>query len=188
MEITEFYEFNEKRYSKPYEIMESDRKRINIFMDNIGSGQTVLDLGCWDGYIGDRIVKKGNIVDGVEISTTATVMARKKLRRVYRVSLTSSWASQIKTKYDIILAGEIIEHIYDTDKFLQNVRKVLKKNGTLILSTPNIASLGRRLMLLLGKSPNIETTTRSKDSGHIRYFTVNSLNSYLEKMVLTFSK
>jgi SAM-dependent methyltransferase len=81
--------------------------------------------------------------------------------------------------FDSVVAGEIIEHIFDTDLFLNNIYKVLKKNGTLILSTPNIASLARRIMLLLGINPLIEVTARRYDAGHIRYFTFKSLKNLL---------
>jgi hypothetical protein len=50
------------------------------------------------------------------------------------------------------------------------------------LSTPNIASLGRRLLLLLGHDPLIEISPNEAGSvGHIRYFTKNSLKRLLQK-------
>ena len=63
-----------------------------------------------------------------------------------------------------------------------NVKKVVKKNGYIIYSTPNIASLGRRLMLLFGKNPYIEVSNHKEINlfnapvvGHIRYFTLNTM-------------
>src|SRR3989339_802639 len=73
--------------------------------------------------------------------------------------------------FDIVIAGEIIEHIFDTDLFLAEIRRVLKSGGKLLISTPNIASLGRRLLLFFGGNPIIELSPNEPDSsGHIRYF------------------
>jgi len=78
--------------------------------------------------------------------------------------------------FDVVFAGEIIEHIYDTDAFLQEVYRVLKYDGDLILTTPNLATLGRRILLLFGKNPLIENSLRRDDSsGHIRYFIIETL-------------
>ncbi len=54
---------------------------------------------------------------------------------------------------DIIIAGEIIEHIYNPIKFIRECNKILKKGGTLILSTPNICSLKNRFKVLFGQLP-----------------------------------
>ncbi|MDD3003099.1 MAG: methyltransferase domain-containing protein, partial [Candidatus Shapirobacteria bacterium] len=85
-----------------------------------------------------------------------------------------------KNTFNTITAGEIIEHIYDTDFFLKEIKRILKPNGFLVLSTPNIATLGRRLMLLFGVNPLIETSL-DHSAGHIRYFTKISLGDLLEK-------
>ena len=51
-----------------------------------------------------------------------------------------------------------------------------------MISTPNIASLGRRLMLLFGLNPIIEVSpNEAESSGHIRYFTFKSLEKLLNK-------
>ncbi len=80
------------------------------------------------------------------------------------------------------MAGEIIEHIFDTDFFLSEFWRILKPEGKFLLSTPNIASLGRRLLLLFGVNPIIELSPNEPaSSGHIRYFTFESLGSLLIK-------
>jgi methionine biosynthesis protein MetW len=156
-----------------------DELRVKKILNLIGIHKKVLDLGCGDGFIMKRIKAIGNNVEGVEISNNAIKNARKNGFTVYDCSLNDDWSKNIKKKYDVIFAGELIEHIFDTDKLLRNVRKVLKKGGYLIITTPNIAALGRRLLLLLGKNPLVETTTRNYDAGHIRYFTFGTLAKLL---------
>jgi len=55
--------------------------------------------------------------------------------------------------FDFVFAGEIIEHLFDSRFFLKEVHRVLKINGYLILSTPNLARIDDRLKFLLGKTP-----------------------------------
>ena len=85
--------------------------------------------------------------------------------------------------FDIVVAGEVIEHILDTDFFFNEIKRVLKSNGFLILSTPNTASLGRRILLLLGKNPYFEASYGFPPealAGHIRFFTKDLLLSFLK--------
>lgn len=173
--------FNTERYGIDFKPIATDQSRIDVYLNMIGSGKEVLDVGCWDGYIGSLVKKNNNKVIGLDIVDASLAKAEKVLDGVLKRNLSEDWAEGIENKYDIALCGEVIEHVYDTDKFLDNFKKVLKPGGSLIISTPNIASFGRRLMLLLGISPNVETTSRSYDSGHVRYFTVNTLTKLLKE-------
>ena len=88
--------------------------------------------------------------------------------------------------FDVVVASEIIEHIYDTDKLLQEFNRILKDNGFLVITTPNLASLARRLRLLVGISPQIDIGIINEygddlSVGHIRYFTFNTLKKLLER-------
>ncbi len=168
-------QFNSKRYSKQFTVTSPDIFRVNRVLEMIGQGKSVLDLGCGDGFLMKKIQAVGNSVEGIEVSTPAIRHARKQGLKVYDLSLNTPWAALIKKHYDAVFAGELIEHIYDTDMLLEEIRKVLKKNGSLIITTPNLASLGRRILLLLGKNPLIENTMRTNDAGHIRYFTKDTL-------------
>lgn len=173
--------FNSLRYKSPFHTNKLDNLRIKLVLWLMGKNMKVLDIGCGDGFIMDRIELFGNQVEGVEISDNAIKRARKKGFKVHDCSLNEDWYPKIKSKFDVVFAGEILEHIFDTDRLLRNIKKILKKDGKLIITTPNIASLGRRLYLLFGKSPLVETTARSYDAGHIRYFTFDTLIKLLEE-------
>jgi methionine biosynthesis protein MetW len=173
--------FNSLRYSRKIEIDPVDSIRVKKAVSMIGNNKKVLDLGCGNGLIMERIRDAGNIVIGVEISKAGILESRKKGFKVYELSLNYQWSKRIREKFDVVFAGEIIEHIFDTDKFLTNVKGVLHDGGNLIVTTPNLASLGRRIALLFGRNPYIETTCRLDDAGHIRYFTLKTLTNLLEE-------
>ena len=95
--------------------------------------------------------------------------------------------------FDVVLLIEVIEHLFDPDKAITEIKNILKDNGILIISTPNLSSFINRLLLLLGYQPlGTEVSTRKhygrpkkynlKEGvvGHIRLFTFRALNEFLE--------
>ncbi len=56
-------------------------------------------------------------------------------------------------RFDVIFAGEVIEHAFDDKKFLQDLRDLLKPGGTLALTTPNVFFLASRLVFPFGVMP-----------------------------------
>ncbi len=170
--------FNTTKYAGEQPHGGSGIVRIQKALEMISGTKVVLDLGCWDGSIAKMIKDQGNVVHGMENSRQAVELARTKGIIVHEGNIEDDWPD-FGIEFDAVFAGEIIEHVFDTDLFLERVRKILKPGGELVLTTPNIAALGRRLMLLFGISPIVETTAREHDAGHIRYFTKATLFSLL---------
>jgi len=67
---------------------------------------------------------------------------------------------------DFVLLCEVIEHLYNPDLVLSECRRVLKKNGTLVLTTPNLASWFNRILLVTGYFPmNMDISCQLRYSG-----------------------
>lgn len=81
--------------------------------------------------------------------------------------------------YDLVIAGEIIEHTLDTQKFLSEINRVLKENGRLILTTPNLATFQDRIRFLYGKMPRQINPCHEYLKLHIRQFTYSGLKKCL---------
>jgi 2-polyprenyl-3-methyl-5-hydroxy-6-metoxy-1,4-benzoquinol methylase len=173
-----FSSFNNQAYQGRKNYPNLDQREI-IMSNLIDKNQKILDLGCGTGNFIKILNKKNKKVEGVEISKKAAQIGLKQGLNIKIADLHSTFPYK-RNSFDTVTAGEIIEHIYDTDFFLDEIKRILKPNGYLILSTPNIATLGRRLMLLFGINPLIETSL-DKASGHIRYFTQKSLEELLNK-------
>ncbi len=145
--------------------------------------KNILDVGCYDGTFLSLVKNKNNNFFGIEASEWGIEEARGKGIEI------NQYFFDDKTKlpyednfFNIVVAGEIIEHIYDTDFFLDEISRILKLGGKLLISTPNLASLGRRFFLIFGINPIIELSPNEPDSsGHIRYFTFKTLKNLLEK-------
>lgn len=78
--------------------------------------------------------------------------------------------------FDAIVAGDIIEHIYDVELFFKECNRILKKGGYLIITTPNLATLQDRVRFLFGVSPKQIQPCHVFYKLHIRPFTLKLLS------------
>lgn len=166
--------FSEKKYGS-WTLGFGDDERVRQIVELVGKNKVVLDIGCGIGEIGQLLIKNKNKVYGLDISPTAVKKAKGKGLIVKCCDIEKEGIPFENNYFDAVLAAEVIEHIFDTDGFLEEIRKKLKKKGELIITTPNLATLGRRLLLLLGKNPLVETGLTRYSAGHIRYFVKDSL-------------
>jgi 2-polyprenyl-3-methyl-5-hydroxy-6-metoxy-1,4-benzoquinol methylase len=145
----------------------------------------ILDIGCGDGFITRMIGRKtGAMMSGIEISSSAAETSRKGGVECKVVNIDREKIPYPEGHFDAVFCGDIIEHVYDTEGLLENVRSVLKKDGYLIATVPNIASWYNRGFLLIGMMPTwIESSSKTftgnpmikKGVGHIHAFTKRSL-------------
>lgn len=171
--------FNEERYKEEFKIGVFERPRIEKLIEMIPTNKIILDIGCYDGTISKLIKEKNNVAVCLDMSLNALNMAKKK---GLECVLTNADNLPFKgNSFDIVVASEIIEHIFDTGNFLDEINKILKSNGKLILTTPNLALLDNRLRLLLGLQPHYCEIELENGAGHIRGFTKKSLKNLIEK-------
>jgi len=131
------------------ELGDRHRKALEIFFEH--RFDRILDIGCGDGKFTVLIGKacKAKEVYGVDISERGIEMARKKGIKAFRVDVDEESLPFENNYFDAIYAGAIIEHLFDPDHFLNEIYRVLKPEGLLVLDTPNLASLYNRIALLL---------------------------------------
>jgi 2-polyprenyl-3-methyl-5-hydroxy-6-metoxy-1,4-benzoquinol methylase len=112
-------------------------ERIRIFsemIDSVGKGLSVLDVGCGDGVVSEPIAKLGNTVVSVDLPTI-TMMCHKR-----RVSMVASGDAEhlafADGSFDVVLASEVVEHLWNPEAFFEEAYRVLTKDGWLIVETP----------------------------------------------------
>lgn len=111
--------------------------RIQIFsgmVTSVGNGLTILDVGCGDGVIGEPIVKMGNYVTSVELPTIATMAQKCGVRSV--VAGDAEQLAFASNSFDVVLASEVLEHLWQPQNFLDEAYRVLRSSGYLIIETP----------------------------------------------------
>ncbi len=151
-------------------------QRGEFLREKIGTGKKVLDIGCRDGEL-TKEYYKGNEVLGLDIDTEALEKAQNKLGiKVKHADLHSNWGVE-KSFYDVVVAGEVLEHLYYPDTVLSRVCEVLNDKGSLVGSVPNAFSLINRIRLFLGNKKG----TPLSDPTHINHFKRSELKSLLER-------
>lgn len=168
------------RYTGEFKYPRADEFRIARSMKMIGTGKRVLDVGAFNGQISAEFQRAGNEVTAMDASRQALEVAAARGIATIEADIAKPWPTDLCAgSFDAVFAGEVLEHVIDTDFFLSQCYSVLKPGGTLVLTTPNLASLGRRLLLLLGRNPLIDIGLRPDQPGHVRYFVAGSLRELL---------
>ncbi len=123
-----------------------------------------LDIGCRDGQFTEIIRgSTGAEAHGIDIEQAAISIAIEKSINAHVVDMESEPIPYRDNFFDCVVSVGVIEHVYNKDHFIEEIRRVLKPNGDLILATPNLSSWLSRLLLLFGYQP-IDTITSVKHS------------------------
>lgn len=146
----------------------------------------VVDIGCGPGHLTGQIKDLGVDVEGADLSDNSLEILKKKSLKGKKVDLEDTFPYKDST-FDVVVASEIIEHIIRTEFFLDELIRICKPGGILIITTPNVASLARRLMLLFGVNPYLEYKLYG-GAGHVRYFTFKNMRSFLTEHGLKIEK
>ncbi len=148
-----------------------------IVFDQIGSNSICLDVGCWTGNLGDKLInQKACTVDGIDYRSDVLIEAKKAgYRNLYQINLNNDdYKIDINTKYDFIICADVLEHLINPQGVLQKLDDLLTTDGKIVISIPNIAFIQQRIVHLLGKfdyNPN----GGIMDATHLRFFTKKSL-------------
>ncbi|HME05300.1 MAG TPA: class I SAM-dependent methyltransferase [Solirubrobacteraceae bacterium] len=137
----------------------------------------VLDVGCGEGQFAAELARAGYLVVGVDVAEEPLRRARRRHPDldVRLVPVEADWPLA-DASFDVVWAGETIEHVADTAAWLSQVRRVLRSGGSLLLSTPDHGALA---MLGLALSPRAFDAHFDPRSDHLRFYTRRTLTSLL---------
>ena len=158
-------------------------EQIRAILCRLPRVATVADVGCMGGYAARLYAEAGvSVLHGYDVSPDSLEKLRAKGFDGFLWNADGDPCPAAGDTYDVVIAGEIVEHLVDTDSFAREVRRILKPGGHLILSTPNLASWYNRVRLLRGLPPRSYPGTSSTirknlliDNHHIR---VNVLSEW----------
>ena len=107
----------------------------------------ILECGAAKGGVADLLSREGVECVAVDINPRKFPGVR-----FIQRDLNSGFPDDIGS-FDVVFAGEVMEHIFNDSDFLQSARRVLKPSGFLILTVPNLLFGVNRLLMLFGQMP-----------------------------------
>jgi methionine biosynthesis protein MetW len=175
--------FYEKHYGET--TLNPRTKRIFDVVLNL-EPKSILDIGCGNGFLISELTKHGILCQGTDVSAEAVKLCNEKGVKATQTDVDNSNLPFNSENFDVVICSEVIEHLFDPDHVLEEIRRVLAQKGFLVLTTPNLGWWLNRIVLLLGYQPyNTEVSSRRNlgrlhsvcegVSGHIRMFTFRSL-------------
>ena len=160
------------------DLRETRYKKIEKIILGCKPGK-LLDAGCSSGKFSARFIQKGYDVYGIDYAEKRVNEAKQNGLKAVVCDITKKLPFDDEF-FDIVLAGELIEHVVDTDGLLSEFNRVLKTHGVLIITTPNLASFENRLRLLFGIYP-AWTNYSVAAPNHVRSYTLPILKKQLKK-------
>lgn len=148
----------------------------------IPANSEVLDVGTGTGALGEFLANQHNcLLDGVNYNAAEIALARPYYRALHVANLEQTLLSQLfgKQRYDFIVFADVLEHLRNPAQILSDARKLLKTDGRIIISLPNIAYAGVIADLLAGQFNYTEEGIL--DQTHVQFFTRKSLHQLLCK-------
>lgn len=161
----------------------------------LASGATrVLDVACGRGALLEaiRAERPGMALTGCDISEAALAHTRSLGFDVALADVTRGLPFADES-FDLVVFGEVIEHVVDPDAALQHLSRVLTRGGRLIVTTPNLAAWFNRALLLAGVQPLFTETSShvnlgrrtpglgqwKSTVGHLKIFTLAAMREML---------
>jgi len=119
-------------------------KRLNRLQNKItGADKTLLDIGAASGIFLNLAKQEGYAVEGIEPSGFLV----KEAHDYYGIRLFKGTVEEYKTakKFSVVTLLDILEHLVEPDAFMSRVDELIDENGLLVIVTPDINSLARKL-------------------------------------------
>ena len=172
-QVAEFYEEFQSRGK--YDYFYGDERRKNLYINLIGTGKRILEVGCRSGNLTQYYHSENDVI-GVDVDRNALLEFEK------RLGLKSKWVDVDSEQlpfddnhFDTVVFSEVMEHLRFPQKALCEIARVLTENGTLIGSVPNAFRMRNRWKFLLGKP-------FESDPSHLRSYSHETLKGELSKV------
>ncbi len=131
----------------------------------------ILDVGCASGFFLDVAAKNGLFTYGIELSSDGANKCKKNHKNTFNGTLEE--ARYQNSFFNFVTIYDIIEHVLDPNSTIKEVSRIIKPDGFIVITTPDITSWHAKL---LGKRWGMITPFE-----HLFYFSPNTIRILLEK-------
>ena len=152
----------------------------------IAGGGHVVDVGCGSGNASIAIARTGCTVTGLDLSSQAIAFCTQRAAQeginAKFLKITGKKLPLRDASADIVISSEVIEHLSDPAEHLRELHRILRPNGTLILTTPNYRSAWPLLEFI---SDTLRLTPKMRGEQHIFFVTPKKLHTLLHSTGFT---
>jgi methionine biosynthesis protein MetW len=160
-----------------------DHNRLALLAALVRPGETVLQVDGGPGWLAKMMQDRGARVTMTDLSNVAVERARNRGVEAFQCEIDASCLPFDDGAFDVVVCDSQLEHRFDPDHALDEMARVLRSGGRLILLLPNTAHWRVRWWLLTGRFPMVPQTPT--DWLHIRFFTLADMRPLLERRGLT---
>ncbi|MDB9375001.1 class I SAM-dependent methyltransferase [Nodularia sphaerocarpa] len=140
---------------------------------------TILEIGCNTGYFSLVLMKCGHEVLGIELDKDAAQIASSNGVNVICGNIEENlMIKSINQKFDVILMMDVVEHCLHPMNVLNSLQQLIKPNGKIMITGPNVAYWSVRKDLLLGRWNY--TDSGILDKTHLHFYTLSTWQSLIE--------
>ncbi len=183
--IEDLIQLDEKLPSKRYEppTIELDNKNNShtLLIESTGFNKTILEIGTSTGYISKILKEHGNHVTGIEIDQDAASIAQQFCDHMITADIELLNLDEIleTASFDVILCGDVLEHLKEPEIVLKKLGKFLKHGGYIAVSLPNFFHGDVLLNLLNGDFHY--TSVGLLDETHLRFFGLKNIHAFFTR-------
>ena len=163
-------------------LVEADPNVSYAFIaEMVGTGKSVLDVGCGPGNLAAVLQRRGSEVFGVDGDANALRAASRHCVGTAQADLDTTPLADVvgERRFDAIVFADILEHLRDPAQVLQSARALLLPGGFVVASIPNVAHGAVRLAFVRGRFEY--QGLGILDHTHVRFFTHDSVQRLFEE-------
>lgn len=156
--------------------------RVETAARLLGSGRTLLDIGCGSGELARRVASRFSEVRATDVSPIAitTAQLQSTPANVRFETLDSNAPLPFpNSSFDAVVTLSTLQYLFDPEAFFAEAWRVLNSQGRLLVEVPNMAYLPQRLRLLAGFPIRTSYWPNGIDGGNLHYFTVDLLSQLM---------
>lgn len=171
-----------KEYTYDYKIDFQSRTTATIILKGVKENSKVLELGPSTGYMTKYLSEELKCeVTCIEIDEESSEIAKQYCKKMIVGNLDKLNLEEVlQEKYDYVLMADVLEHLFSPKDALEQIRKILKPDGILWLSIPNVSHISIIQQLVENKFSYGKWGLL--DNTHVRFFTRTTIKNLLHEL------
>jgi 2-polyprenyl-3-methyl-5-hydroxy-6-metoxy-1,4-benzoquinol methylase len=163
---------------------EATNNAHSLALRMVGWNKRVLELGAASGHMTRAMANQNCRVTAIEYEAEAAVALKDAAEAVIVGDLNNAETlGQVAGTFEVILAGDVLEHLLDPRRVLLQMTDLLAPGGRIVISLPHVAHIDLRLALLEGRFDY--SGWGLLDETHIKFFTLKTIKEMVKSAGLT---